>query len=69
MPSLPTRPCIPAAAMLKKAKIRRSVALLLVAFGAIAMFLAPEPWTGLALLALGVLLELVGIALRGRGSR
>lgn len=69
MPSLSAWPCIPAAAMLKKAKIRRSVALLLVAFGAIAMFLAPETWTGLALLALGVLLELVGIALRERDSR
>ena len=55
--------------MPKKAKIRRSVALLLVAFGAIVMFLAPETWTGLALLVLGVLLELVGIALRERDSR
>jgi hypothetical protein len=55
--------------MLKKAGIRRIVALLLVAFGAIAMFLSPETWAGLALLALGVSLELVGIALRKRNSR
>lgn len=55
--------------MLKKAGIRRTVALLLVAFGAIAMFLAPETRAGLALLALGVSLELVGIALRDRDSR
>ncbi|MCM2307363.1 MAG: hypothetical protein NDI91_07830 [Sulfuritalea sp.] len=55
--------------MLKKAETRRTVALMLVVFGAIAMFLAPETWAGLALLALGVSLELVGIALRDRSSR
>ncbi len=55
--------------MLKQAGIRRTAALLLVVFGAVAMFLAPETWAGLALLALGVSLELVGIALRDRDSR
>jgi len=52
--------------MLKKPAIRRSVALLLIVFGAVVMFLAPETWAGAALLALGVALELVGIALRHR---
>jgi len=54
--------------MLKNARIRRSVALLLVVFGAVVMILAPETWPGLILLALGVSLELVGIALRNRDS-
>lgn len=52
--------------MLKNTALRRTVALLLVAIGAILMFLAPETGAGLAVLALGVLLELAGIALRHR---
>jgi len=54
--------------MLKKTAIRRPIALLLVLLGAALMFLAPETWAGLALLAIGVSLELVGIALRHRDS-
>jgi len=52
--------------MLKKTAIRRPIALLLILLGAALMFLAPETWAGLALLATGVTLELVGIALRHR---
>lgn len=54
--------------MLTKTAIRRPIAVLLVAVGAAMMFLAPETWAGLALLALGVALEAAGIALRHRDS-
>ena len=54
--------------MLKKPALRRFVALLLVVLGAALMFLAPETWAGLALLAIGVSVELAGIALRNRDS-
>ena len=54
--------------MLTKTAIRRPVALLLIVLGAAMMFLAPETWAGLALLAVGVSLELIGIALRHRDS-
>lgn len=54
--------------MIKKTAIRRSLALLLVAVGALLMFLAPETSAGLILLAVGVLLEAAGIALRRKDS-
>ena len=54
--------------MLKRTAIRRPVAVLLVAIGAVMMILAPETWAGLALLAIGVALEAAGIALRHRDS-
>ena len=54
--------------MLRKTAIRRPLALLLVVLGAALMFLAPETWVGLALLVVGVLLELIGIALRHRDA-
>lgn len=52
--------------MLKNTALRRSLAALLVALGATSMFLAPGTWAGLALLAIGIAMELVGIALRHR---
>ena len=55
-------------AKLKIKAISRSLALLLVAFGAALMFLAPETRAGLLLLVIGILLELTGIALRHRSS-
>jgi len=54
--------------MLKNTAWRRSVAVLLVVLGALAMFFAPETWAGAILLALGVSLEIIGIALRHRDS-
>jgi hypothetical protein len=42
---------------------RRILAGFLVALGGVLLFLAPEMWAGLLLLALGVLIELAGIAL------
>lgn len=55
--------------MLKKTAIRRPIALVLVVLGATLMFLAPETWAGLALLVVGISLEVIGIALRHRDSQ
>ena len=41
----------------------RISAVILVVLGAILMFLAPQAWPGALVLGLGVVLELVGIAL------
>jgi hypothetical protein len=49
--------------MLRYRRSRRALALFLVVLGGVMMFLAPEVWGGLAVLALGVVIELVGIAL------
>lgn len=49
--------------MLSKRRSRRVLAIFLVVLGGMLMALAPEIWAGLAVLALGVLIELVGIAL------
>lgn len=49
--------------MLTTRRSRRVLALLLVLLGGLLMYLAPEVWGGLAVLALGVVVELVGIAL------
>lgn len=50
--------------LLKKTALRRSLALMLIVLGAVLLFLAPETWPGLGLLALGVALEIAGFALR-----
>lgn len=56
--------------MIQNKRIRRALALSLAVFGALLMFLAPEVWLGGVLLALGVLLEIVGISLeRGAEKR
>lgn len=49
--------------MLRMRRSRRVLALFLVLLGALLMYLAPEVWGGLAVLALGVVVELAGIAL------
>lgn len=49
--------------MIKNKRMRRTGALVMVVLGAILMFLAPEVWQGALLLALGVIIELVGITL------
>lgn len=49
-----------------KPSLRRALALGLVALGAALMWLAPETWAGLAVLVIGVSVELIGIALRHR---
>lgn len=55
--------------MLKKTALRRAVAALLLVLGSLVMFFAPETWPGAILLALGVSLEMIGIALRHRDTR
>ena len=52
--------------MLKKPRSRRALAMFLVVLGGVLMVLAPEIWAGLAVLALGVVVELAGIALERR---
>jgi drug/metabolite transporter (DMT)-like permease len=52
--------------MLSRRRSRRVLAGLLVVLGGVLMFLAPEMWVGLVLLALGVVIELAGIALERR---
>ncbi len=53
--------------MLRYRRSRRALALFLVVLGGVMMFLAPEDVRGgLAVLALGVVIELVGIALERR---
>ncbi|MDT3706391.1 MAG: hypothetical protein ROZ09_06150 [Thiobacillus sp.] len=49
--------------MLSKRRPRRILAIFLVVAGGVLLFLAPEAWAGLGVLALGVLIELVGISL------
>ncbi|MGB9129451.1 MAG: hypothetical protein WCB97_07370 [Thiobacillus sp.] len=49
--------------MLSKRRLRRVLAIFLVMLGGVLMAMAPEIWAGLAVLALGVLIELAGIAL------
>lgn len=49
--------------MLKNQRIRRVVAISLVVLGGLLMALAPAIWEGLLVLALGVCIELAGIAM------
>jgi hypothetical protein len=49
--------------MLIKQRSRRVLAMFLVVLGGVLMFLAPEIWAGLAVLVLGVVIELAGIVL------
>lgn len=52
--------------MLKKQRSRRVLSIFLVVLGGVLMYLAPEILPGLVLLGLGVVVELVGIALERR---
>jgi hypothetical protein len=52
--------------MLKKPRARRALALTLIVLGGVLMYLAPEIWAGVAVLVLGVLLELAGVMLERR---
>lgn len=49
--------------MIKNRRIRRATAAITMVLGGILMFLAPEVWPGVLLFAIGVALELLGIAL------
>lgn len=52
--------------MLKKRRSRRVLSMFLVVLGGVLMYLVPEMLAGLVLLALGIVVELVGIALERR---
>ena len=49
--------------MLRTRRTRRVLAICLVVLGGVLMAMAPEIWAGLAVLVLGVIIELAGIAL------
>lgn len=55
--------------MIRNPRTRRASAIILIVLGAMLMFLAPEVWQGALLLALGVVLELVGIALEHKAKK
>lgn len=55
--------------MIKNLRIRRTSAAIMVLLGAVLMLIAPEIWSGLLLLVLGVVLELAGIALGHKISK
>ena len=50
--------------MIRKPHIRRPVAVLLMLLGAAMIWLAPATWAGALLLALGVSIEVAGIAFK-----
>ncbi len=52
--------------MLRKRRSRRVLAIFLMMLGGVLMYLAPEIWAGLVVLAVGVVVELAGIALERR---
>jgi hypothetical protein len=49
--------------MLGSRRSRRVLAIFLIVLGGVLIYLAPEIWAGLLVLALGVVIELAGIAL------
>lgn len=55
--------------MIKNLRARRASAVIMVVLGAILMLIAPEIWAGLLVLILGVVLELVGIALGHKANK
>ncbi len=55
--------------MSMKPLTRRIIAVLLIVLGAVLMLLAPDIWQGGLVLALGIVLELVGIALEHRDGK
>ena len=54
--------------MIRNPRMRRASAVVMVVLGAILMLLAPGVWPGALLLVLGVVLELVGIALEHKAK-
>jgi hypothetical protein len=49
--------------MIKNTRMRRTAAIVMILLGGVMMLLAAEAWQGAMLLVLGVVLELIGIAL------
>jgi len=49
--------------------LRRALGAALIVIGAVLMWFAPEVWSGVALLVVGVALEIAGITLEYRAGR
>ena len=54
--------------MINNRRTRRISATIMVVLGAILMLLAPQAWPGALVLGLGVVLELIGIALEHKAK-
>ncbi|HEY0665228.1 MAG TPA: hypothetical protein VGD24_04110 [Gallionella sp.] len=54
--------------MIRNRRTRRTSALVMLVLGAVLMFLAPEVWQGAVLFALGLVLEILGIALERKSK-
>jgi drug/metabolite transporter (DMT)-like permease len=54
--------------LIKYRGLRRALGVLLAGAGALLMWLAPESWSGVALLAAGIALEAAGITLEHRSG-
>jgi drug/metabolite transporter (DMT)-like permease len=54
--------------MMIKPHTRRIIAAIMVVLGTLLMLLAPEAWPGALLLVLGVVVELIGIALEHKAG-
>jgi uncharacterized membrane protein len=57
--------------MIRNPRTRRTIAFSLIVLGGLLMFFAPETdeWAGLAVLALGVIIEIIGITVEHRGGK
>ena len=55
--------------LIKHKGLRRALGAVLVGVGAMLMWVAPEVWSGVVLLAAGIALEIAGIALELRNGR
>lgn len=55
--------------LIKHKGLRRALGAVLVALGAVLMWFAPEVWSGAVLLAVGIALEIAGIALEHQNGR
>ena len=55
--------------LIRHKSLRRALGAVLVGAGAVLMWLAPEVWSGVLLLATGIALEIAGIALEHRNSQ
>jgi len=55
--------------LIKHKGLRRALGAVLVGVGAVLMWLAPEVWSGVVLLAAGIAIEIAGIALEHWNGR
>jgi membrane-bound ClpP family serine protease len=55
--------------MIRNRRVRRTSAIIMMVLGAVMMFLAPGVWQGAVLFVLGMILELLGIALERNNKK